>query len=109
MSDSIIVNVNPASTDLVVINSNEENINQIIQVDDGSSSTSISIQPNVPENVIISTDDIVIDKDINVNQGGDVFSVNGKIGHVILTKNDLGLSAVDNTSDLCNLTSYIDK
>jgi hypothetical protein len=61
MSDSIIVNVNPASTDLVVINSNEENINQIIQVDDGSSSTSINIQTNVPENVIISTGDILID------------------------------------------------
>jgi hypothetical protein len=35
-----------------------------------------------------------------------VLSVNGKTGDVFLTKNDIGLSAVDNTSDLNKPLSY---
>ena len=106
MSDSIIVNVNPTSTDLVVINSNEEIINQVINVDEGSLSTNISINTEPNENVIISTDDVNVNENVNINQGGFVFSVNGKIGHIILTKDDFGLGNVDNTSDLWKPISY---
>jgi len=53
---------------------------------------------------------------INVSGGGDqinidataspVTSVNGRVGIVVITKNELGLSAVDNTSDLNKPISY---
>jgi hypothetical protein len=107
MSDSIIVNVNPSSTDLVVINSNEQITNQVIKVDDNPTFTSINVETKPTDNIIISPDDIIIDKEINVNEGGDVFSVNGKIGHIILTKEDFGLENVDNTSDLSKPISFL--
>ena len=65
MSDTIIINTNPPTSETLVINTSTK----------------------APES-------------INVNQLGYVLSVNGKIGVVILDKNDIGLGNVDNTSDL---------
>ena len=53
----------------------------------------------VPDSVIIDTT-VPITEIININSSGAVFSVNGRIGNVVLDKNDIGLNNVDNTSDL---------
>ena len=100
MSDSIIVNVNPSSTDLVVINANPNTTNQSVNVNDGITTSIVNVSSVSPPNVSIIPTDLNIDETININQGGFIFSVNGKIGHVIITKDDIGLDQVDNTSDL---------
>lgn len=100
MSDSIIVNVNPSPTDLVVINANQNTTNQSVNVNDGATSTIISVSSVFPPPLIVQPTDLNINENININQGGFVFSVNGKIGHVIITKEEIGLNQVDNTSDL---------
>ena len=100
MSDSIIVNVNPSSTDLVVINANPNTTNQSVNVNDGITTSIVNVSSVSPPNVSIIPTDLNIDETININQGGFIFSVNGKIGHVIITKDDIGLDQVDNTRDL---------
>lgn len=59
----------------------------------------INTNPPASETLVINTS-TKAPESINVNQLGYVLSVNGKIGVVILDKNDIGLGNVDNTSDL---------
>jgi hypothetical protein len=58
-----------------------------------------------PDSVIIDTT-VPVTEVIDINTISAVFSVNGRIGNVILDKNDVGLNNVDNTSDLNKPVSY---
>lgn len=62
MSDNIVIDITPASTNNVVVNSTTEQ-----------------------ENIVITP------------MESNIFSVNGKVGVVVLNKNDIGLDQVDNT------------
>lgn len=58
------------------------------------------------DNIVINVNPAPLDP-ININVVSDpIVSVNGKTGIVVLTKNDIGLNLVDNTSDLNKPVSY---
>lgn len=69
-------------------------------------SDNIIINDQTPNTSIVVNQNPVVEKSIVINPNNAVNSVNGKVGSVILTKFDLGLDQVDNTSDLNKPLSY---
>lgn len=60
----------------------------------------IVINDTTTQNTVVVNDNPIL-QTISVQEGGvSVYSVNGRVGYVTLTKTDVGLDQVDNTSDL---------
>ena len=70
-------------------------------------SDNIIINENTPDQTSIIINGNTVDQNlITVNTGSAVTTVNNRFGNVVLSSNDVGLSAVDNTSDLNKPISY---
>ena len=109
MSDQVYINQNNGQNSTNV----NQNVNQInINVDQSINQKPISVNQNLIENVIKANQTVVqhpIYIQGNTGGGGGqaiVLSVNGQIGYVVLTKNDIGLDQVDNVSDFNKPISY---
>lgn len=67
----------------------------------------INITPSQPDPININVSPSLENIDVDISQIGNyVISVNGKTGIVVLTKDDIGLNYVDNTSDWLKPISY---
>ena len=98
--DTIIINDAPSIQESInIVDSN--NITSNVNVIDNTITNSLSVNQIIypPDYVNLNTVSLSTGL-IEVNYtGGYVVSVNGKVGVVLLTKNDFGLDQVNNTSD----------